>query len=141
VLAEFAINNKVHSITKVSLFMANYRRELRIEADIRKKGKVEKATEFAERMKKIQEEARVALRKTWEEMKWQTDKGRKESEEWKIRDKVMLSIKDLVFKEWPTKKLVNRYVGLYAINEVVSTNVVKLQLPMLMRIHLVVNVS
>ena len=34
-----------------------------------------------------------------------------------------------------------RYVGPYVIEEVVSSNVVKLQLPSLMRIHLVVNVS
>jgi len=34
-----------------------------------------------------------------------------------------------------------RYVGLYAIEEVVSSNVVKLQLPSSMRIYLVVNVS
>jgi len=46
-----------------------------------------------------------------------------------------------VFKERPTKKLTERYVGPYAIEEVVSSNVVKLQLPSLMRIHLVVNVS
>jgi len=51
-LAEFAVNNKVHSMTKMSPFMANYRRELRMEVDIRKKGKVEKATEFVERLKK-----------------------------------------------------------------------------------------
>ena len=63
VSAEFAINNKVHSATKVSLFMANYRRELRIGADIRKKEKVEKATEFVEKMKKVQEEIGVALKK------------------------------------------------------------------------------
>jgi len=42
--AEFAINNKVHSATKVSLFIANYRREMRMGTDIRKKEKVEKAT-------------------------------------------------------------------------------------------------
>jgi len=36
----------------VSLFIANHRRELRIGANIRKKGKVEKVTEFVERMKK-----------------------------------------------------------------------------------------
>jgi len=41
-MAEFVVNNKVYSITKVSLFMVNYRKELRIEADIRKKGKVER---------------------------------------------------------------------------------------------------
>ena len=40
--AEFAINNKVHLATKISPFMVNYGRELRIGADIRKKGKVKK---------------------------------------------------------------------------------------------------
>jgi len=34
-IAEFVVNNKVHSATKISLFMANYRRELRMEAVIR----------------------------------------------------------------------------------------------------------
>ena len=53
----------------------------------------------------------------------------------------MLSTKDLVFKERPTKKLTERYVGPYAIEEVVSLNAVKLQLPSSMRIHPVVNVS
>ena len=38
-LAEFAVNNKVHSTTKMSLFMANYRRELRIGVDINVKNK------------------------------------------------------------------------------------------------------
>jgi len=80
-LAEFVVNNKVHSTTKVSPFMVNYGRELRMEVDIRKKGKVEKVTEFAERMKKVQEEARVVLRKTEEEIKRQADRGKKESEE------------------------------------------------------------
>jgi len=53
----------------------------------------------------------------------------------------MLSTKDLVFKERLAKKLVDQYIRPYAIEEVVSTNVVKLQLPISMRIHLVVNVS
>ena len=43
--------------------MANYRRELRIGVNIRRKEKVEKATEFVEKMKKIQEEAKAVLRK------------------------------------------------------------------------------
>jgi len=38
----------------------------------------------------------------------------------------MLSTKDLVFKERPARKLVNQYVGPYVIEEVVSTNAVKL---------------
>jgi len=46
-----------------------------------------------------------------------------------------------VFKERPAKKLVDQYIRPYAIEEVVSTNVVKLRLPISMRIHLVVNIS
>ena len=46
-----------------------------------------------------------------------------------------------MFKERPTKKLMERYVGLYTIEEIVSSNAVKLQLPSSMRIHPVVNVS
>jgi len=39
--------------TKISLFIANNGKELRIGADIGKKGKVENIMEFAERMKKV----------------------------------------------------------------------------------------
>jgi len=53
----------------------------------------------------------------------------------------MLSTKDLVFKERLVRRLVERYVGPYEIEEVVLSNVVKLQLPSSMRIYLVVNVS
>jgi len=63
VSAEFAVNNKVHTATKVSPFIANYRRELRMGEDIRKKGKVEKAMELVERMKKVHEEAEAVLKK------------------------------------------------------------------------------
>jgi len=62
--AEFAINNKVHSTTKVSPFIANYGRKLRIGGDIRRKGKMEKAIEFVERIKKVQEEVGAVLKKT-----------------------------------------------------------------------------
>ena len=138
---EFAVNNKVHMATKVSPFMANYGKELRMGGDIRRKGKVESATAFVERMKKVHEEAETALRKTQEEMKRYADRGRKETEVWKKGDQVLLSTKDLLFKERPTKKLMERYVGPYMIEEVVSLNAVKLRLPSSMRIHLVVNVS
>jgi len=92
-------------------------------------------------MKKIHEEAEAALRKTQEEMKRYADRGRKETEQWKKGDRVLLSTKDLVFKERPSKKLTERYIGPYAIEEIVSFNVVKLRLPSSMRIYPVVNVS
>ena len=125
-VVEFMINNKIHTATKVLPFMANYGRELRMGGDIRRKEKVESATEFVERMKKVHKEAEAALKKTQEKMKRYADRGRKETENWKKGDRVLLSTKDLVFKERPTKKLMERYVGPYAIEEVVLLNAVKL---------------
>ena len=139
--AEFVVNNKAHTATKVLPFMANYGRELRMGEDIRKRGKVERATEFMERMKKVHEEAGAVLKKVQEDMKRQADQGRKETEDWKKGDRVLLSTKDLVFKERPARKSVDQYIGPYTIKKVVSTNTVKVQLPTSMRIHPVVNVS
>jgi len=92
-------------------------------------------------MRKVQEKAGAALRKAQEEMKKQVDRGKQEVEKWKKREKIMLSMKDLVFKERPTKKLTERYVEQYIIEEVISRNAVKLKLLTSMRIHPVVNVS
>jgi len=141
VSAEFAVNNKTHTITKVLPFMANYGKKVRMGGNIRKKGKVESATEFVERIKKVHKKAEIALKKIQEEMKRYADRSRKETEKWKRGDRVLLSTKDLVFKKRPVKKLMERYIGPYAIEEVVSLNAVKLRLPNSMRIHLVVNVS
>jgi len=57
------VNNQVYSVTKVSSFIVNYNRELRMGVDIRRKEKVEKATEFAEKIKKVSEEAEMMLKK------------------------------------------------------------------------------
>ena len=80
--------------------MANYSRELRMGGNIRRKGKVEKAMEFVKKkMKKVQEKVGAALKKIQEDMKRQVNKRRKETKDWKKRDRVILSIKDLVFKK------------------------------------------
>ena len=42
-----------------------------------------------------------------EEIKRQADGGRKKVEEWKVKDRVILGTKDLVFKERLVKKLMN----------------------------------
>ena len=51
--AKFAVNNKAHLATKISLFIVNYDRELRMRTDIRRKEKIEKVMKFVERMKKV----------------------------------------------------------------------------------------
>ena len=68
-LAEFAINNKVYSAIKISLFIANYGRELRMGIDIRRKGKMEKVMKFVEMIKKVQEKVEAVLKRVQEEIK------------------------------------------------------------------------
>ena len=97
--------------------------------------------EFVEKIKKVHDKAVAALRKMQEEMKQYADRSRRETEKGKKGNRVILSTKDLLFKERLVWKLMERYVGPYVIEEVVSSNAVKLQLPSSMRIHPVVNVS
>ena len=141
--AEFAFNNKVHTVTKMSLFQVNYGREPRMGFDIRKKEKNEKAEEFVKEMKERHEEARAALVKSQEEMKRQVDRNRKEAEEYRVGDKVLISTKDFSAElmKRVTKKLMEKFIGPYVVRKIVSENAVELQLPASLRVHLVVNVK
>ena len=141
--AEFAYNNKAHSSTKVSPFKANNSRSPRIGFELRKKGKFEGAERFAKRMEEVQGEAKAALTKAQKEMRWYADRKRGEAVEYKVGDLVLLSTKDL---KWQmagrsSEKLVEWFVGSYKIKAIISSNVVELELPATIRIHLVVNVS
>ena len=70
-------------------------------------------------------------------MKRQADRRRKEVEEWKKRQD------DIEYKRFNIQEMASEEIGglIYIIEKVVSTNAVKLQLPTLIRIHSVVNIS
>jgi len=140
--AEFAFNNKIYTVTKISPFQVNYGKEPRMDFDIRKKEKNEKAEEFAREMKERYEEARVALVRSQEEIKRQVDRSRKEAEEYRVNDKVLISTKDFLMElmKRVTKKLMEKFIGPYMVKKIVSENAVELELPVLLRIHPVVNV-
>ena len=140
--AEFAFNNKVHTVTKMSLFKVNYGRELRMSFDIRKKEKNKKAEEFAREMKERHEEARAALVRSQEEMKRQADRSRKEAEEYRVGDKVLISTKDFSVElmKRAMKKLMEKFIRPYVVKKIVSENAVELELLVSLRIHPVVNV-
>jgi len=93
--AEFAYNNKVHTGTKVSSFEANSGQNPRMGFELRKKGKYKQAEKFIERMKEVQGEAKAALAKAQENMKKYANRHRSEAVEYKVRDLVLLSTKDL----------------------------------------------
>ena len=141
--AEFAFNNKVHTVTKSSPFKVNYGREPRMGFNIRKKGKNAKAEEFVKEMKDKHEKAKAALVKSQEEIKRQADRNRKEAEEYRVGDKVLISTKDFLMEliKRVIKKLIEKYIGLYVIKKIISENTVELELLALLRIHLVVNVK
>jgi len=141
-MAEFAFNNKVHAATKMSLFQINYGREPRMGFDVRKKGKNKKAEEFVREMKERYEEVRAALVRLQKEMKRQVDRNRKEIEEYRVGDKVLISMKDFSAElmKRATKKLMEKFIRPYVVRKIVLENVVELELPKSLRVHPVVNV-
>ena len=110
---------------------------------VRKREKYEGAKKFMTKIKEIQEEAKVLLGKAQEEMKKYTDKKRREIDEYKVEDLVMLSTKDLKYQivERRTEKLTERFIESYRIKKVILLNIVELELSSMIRIHLVVNIS
>ena len=141
-MAEFAFNNKIHTAMKSLLFKFNYGREPRISFDIKKKGKYVKTEEFIKEMKDRHMKAKTALVKSQKEIKRYMDKNRKEIEEYKVGDKVLISTKDFSMEliKRVMKKLMEKYIGPYVIKKIILENVVELELPVSLRIHPVVNV-
>ena len=140
--AEFTFNNKVHTAMRSSSFQVNYGREPRMGFDIRKRRKNKKVEEFVKEMKEKHEKARAALVKSQEEMKRQADRSRKEVEEYRVGDKVLISTKNFSAKlmKRTMKKLTEKFIGPYVVKKIVLENTVELELPASLRVHLVVNV-
>jgi len=140
---EFVYNNKIHTATKILPFKANYGQDPRMEFEGRRKGKYKAVGKSVERIKKIQEEAKAVLGKVQEEMKKFVNRRRREEEEYKVGDLVLLSMKDLKWqmKRRRSEKLIEHFVGPYKVKGIVSSNAIELELPKSIRIHPVINVS
>ena len=140
---EFAYNNKMHLSTRTSLFKANYGQDPRIEFKGRKRRKYTGAEKFIEKIREIQEEAKVALGKVQEDMKKYANRKRAKVKEYKVGDLVMLSTRDLKYQMVGrrTEKLTEKFVRPYKVKKIVLSNIVELKLPNTVKIHLVVNVS
>jgi len=141
--AEFIYNNKVHTATKTSPFKANYGQDPKMGFEGKRKGKYKVAEKFIKRMRKIQKKAKAVLGKAQEEMKKFANRKRREEEEYRVGDLVLLSTKDLKWqmKERRLEKLTKHFVGPYKVKGIVSSNAIELELPKSIKIHPVVNVS
>ena len=102
--AEFAYNNKVHSMIKVSPFYANYGQHSRMDIELRRASKSEPAKEFAEHMKEIHKEAGAELSKACNDMTCYMGQHRGSALEYKVGNKVWLSMKDIKINR-PSHKL------------------------------------
>jgi len=142
-MAEFVYNNKVHAATKTLLFKANYGQDPKMGFKGRRKGKYKVAEKFIKRMRKIQEKVKVALGKVQEEMKKFANRKRREEEEYRVENLVLLSTKNLKWqmKGRRSEKLTECFVGPYKVKGIVSSNAIELELPKSIKIHPVVNVS
>ena len=141
--AEFAYNNKTYSSTKMLLFKANYEQDPKMGFEGRKKRKYQETEKFIEKIKKIQEETKAVLGRAQEEIKKYANRKRGEADDYKVGNLVILSTKDLKYQmvKRRTKKLTERFIDPYKIKKIVSLNVVELELPSIVKIHPVVNIS
>ena len=94
-IAEFAYNNKKYTVTQILPFKANYSLNPRMGFEGRREKRFKAAEEFAERMKQVQEEVKVALGKVQKEMKRYANRKWKEEVELRVSDLVLLSTKKL----------------------------------------------
>ena len=71
------------------------------------------------------------------------DRKKSKAEEYHVGDWVLLSTRDLKFQMVGrrTEKLMEQFVGLYKVKRVISKNAIELELPSMVKIHPVVNVS
>jgi len=76
-------------------------------------------------------------------MKMYADRERGEVEEYRIGDLVLLSTKDLKYQmaRRHTEKFMEHFVGPYKVKAIISSNTIELELPSMIKIHPVVNVS
>ena len=110
---------------------------------MKKKGKYEGAEKFAEKIRSMQEEAKAVLQKVQEDMKRYVNRERGEVEEYMVGNLVLLSTKDLKYHMVGRRmeKFTEYFVGPYRVKAIISSNTIELDLPSIIRIHLVVNVS
>ena len=134
-LAQFAINNRQHSATKVSPFQLTrtYAPRMGMEPCV---VKAPAAEEFTDRLARTYDN----LVKAHTRIFTQTNRHRSDAPAYAVRDQVWLSTDNLRLPR-ASRKLSERWLGPYSITKLVRTNAVELHLPHSMRIHPVVNIS
>ena len=83
------------------------------------------------------------LEKAQEEIKKFANRKQEKGEKYRVRDLVLLSMKDLKWqmKGRRSEKLTEHFMGSYKVKGIVSSNAIELELPKSIKVHSVVNIS
>src|SRR5277367_5976491 len=109
-LAEFSYNDSAHAATQQTPFFLNYGQHPWKGDDTRREARTEAAGQFAEKMRKVREDAQAALKQAAEQMKIAHDKRARKSVEYAKGDEVYLEATN-IRTDRPSKKLDNKRHG------------------------------
>jgi len=138
--AEFALNNRVNASTGKSPFELVYGYSPRVGLEPRKDSKVEKAEEFATRMKETWTEAQASLRLAKEDMARYYNERHKPTPSYDVGDKVWLDASNISTTR-PTKKLDVKRLGPFVITDRIGSHNYRLKLPKGLFVHPTFHVS
>jgi hypothetical protein len=127
-IAEFSYNDSVHAATQQTPFFLNYGQHPWKGTDTRREVRNESATQFADRMKKVREDAQAALRQSAERMKTAYDKHARPSIAYSKGEKVYLESTNLK-TDRPSKKLDDKRFGPFEIIQKKGESSYELKLP------------
>src|SRR5258708_10403568 len=137
----FAYNNKVHAATCQTLFELNAGQHLHLGVEPMRTSTIEAVDAFARRLDRTQEEAKAALEQAVDDMKQYYDWSHQSALEYKVGDKVWLSLQNYS-SDCPMKKLDHKWAGPFTITKVISLATIKLCLSAWEKnIHPIISVS
>ncbi len=124
-LVESAYNNKVHAATCWTPFKLDARQHPHLGVEPTRTSTVEAADTFARQLNHAQEEAKAALKRAADDMKWYYDQNCQAAPEYKIGDKAWLSLQNYS-SNCPMKKLDHKWAGPFTITKVIPPTTIKL---------------
>ncbi len=147
-MVEFAINNAYQESTQTTPFMLNYGlhphtpASINIQGDgpvhqaqkLSKSGRTSFANCFADEMQRIVTHARKLLLSAQQRQKAYHDRKAR-AKQFNVGDRVLLSTKNIAFKNPGTAKLLPKYAGPFEVLERIGLAAYRLLLPETMKIH------
>jgi hypothetical protein len=139
--AEFAYNSHVSASTGMTPFMANYGYDPAVPLTTNFSSPVTTLPDHVERLQQLHQYAVDLVRASHAAQAALADQKRAPMPNFKVGDMVRITTKGFAFKQQPSAKLRDRFIGPYEIIAQISPVAFKLRLPPKARLHPVFHVS